>query len=265
MQIPLFQVDAFANQLFRGNPAAVCPLEEPISDELQQSIAFENQLSETAFLHREGEGYRLRWFTPEAEVDLCGHATLAAGHVVLTELDVDRERVHFETMSGVLLVERAGDGYRLELPARPGEPVATEGAEFDRLLAALGARPQEVRSTGRDFYALFSNETEVRELRPDFRAVAAVGKEAIGVGAPGDDVDLVSRYFAPRFGIDEDPVTGSAHATWIPWFAERTGKARLTCRQISRRVGELTGELAGDRVRLEGSCVTYLRGTIEAE
>ncbi len=263
MQIPIFQVDAFASALFRGNPAAICPLEEPLPDALMQSIALENQLSETAFLLPDEDGYRLRWFTPETEVDLCGHATLAAGHVILSEMAPSRDAVRFGTMSGTLTVERAGKGYRLDLPARPGVLEESDGELLDRLADALGGPPQEVRVTERDIYALLANEAEVRDLTPNFRAITALGKGAVGVAAAGNEVDIVSRFFAPQFGIDEDPVTGSAHATWVPWFAELSGMTRLTCRQLSRRGGDLIAELSGDRVFLEGRCVTYLRGLIE--
>jgi PhzF family phenazine biosynthesis protein len=267
VKIPIYQADAFASELFRGNPAAVCILAEPLPDALQQSIALENQLSETAFLlpgsERGGKlSYGLRWFTPDAEVDLCGHATLAAGHIALTELAPAHRAVSFHTKSGPLAVARAADGYELELPARAGKPV-DDASVAERLAAALGARPREIRSTGRDLYALLASEAEVRELHPDFRALARVGTEGVGVGAPGERVDIVSRFFAPALGVDEDPATGSAHATWIPWFAARTGRSRFTCRQLSRRGGELTGELAGERVRLAGRCVTFLRGEIE--
>lgn len=276
MPIPIYQVDAFASALFRGNPAAVCPLAVPLPDALQQSIALENQLSETAFLLAAADGtpavpsYRLRWFTPAAEVSLCGHATLAAGHVVLTELAPGARAVRFATASGELSVARAGatGSYALGLPARPGRELSPGSDFVERLAAALGVRPRAVRDTGGDLYALLGSEREVRELLPDFRALAALfplGRDGIGVGAPGDEVDVVSRFFAPALGIDEDPVTGSAHATWVPWFAERTGRARLSCRQLSRRGGELVGALAGDRVILEGRCVTYLRGTIEVD
>jgi len=274
VQIPLHQVDAFASALFRGNPAAVCPLPSPIPDALQQAIAFENQLSETAFL-LPGEGgtheepvYRLRWFAPAAEVSLCGHATLAAGHVVLAEIAPVARAVRFATASGPLVVERGAEAgrYRLDLPARPGKELAPGHTLFEELAAGLGARPLAVRDTGGDLFALLRSEREVRELAPDFRALAALlplGRDGVGVGAPGDEVDLVSRFFAPAIGIDEDPVTGSAHATWVPWFAERSGKRRFACRQISRRGGDLAAELAGERVILEGGCVTFLRGTIE--
>lgn len=272
MRLPIYQVDAFASALFRGNPAAVCPLAEPIPDALQQSIALENQLSETAFLLALPEStpaapaYRLRWFTPEAEVSLCGHATLAAGHVVLTELAPRARSVRFATASGILVVERSAAGSLLELPARPGRELPASSELGERLAAALGLRPRAVRDTGGYLFALLGSEREVREIAPDLRAIAALrplGRDGVGVGAPGDGVDLVSRFFAPALGVDEDPVTGSAHSTWVPWFAERTGSRRFSCRQLSRRGGELAAELAGDRVRLEGRAITYLRGEID--
>lgn len=264
MRIPLYQVDAFTSSPFGGNPAAVCPLDTPIPDSLQQSIALENQLSETAFIipygnEPAGAAYGLRWFTPGAEVDLCGHATLAAGHVVLSELAPERESVRFDTLSGPLEVTRDGDRYRLDLPARPGTPEEPS----DALVSALGVTPLGVRNTGRDLYVLVGSEAEVRGLSPDLRTLATLEPEGFGVGAPGDEVDIVSRFFCPGLGIDEDPVTGSAHATWVPWFAERRGGDRFVARQLSARGGELHCGLAGDRVWLDGACVTYLRGTIE--
>ena len=260
MRIPLHQVDAFTETLFGGNPAAVCPLDDPIPEDLQQRIAFENQLSETAFLLPRGDGFDLRWFTPRAEVDLCGHATLAAGHVVFTILQPDRETpVRFETASGPLVVERTDEGYLLDLPSCPG----VEREVTEALTDALGVRPRGVRATPRDLYALLADEAEVRSLTPDFRALAALPLDGVGVGAPGETADVVSRFFAPALGIDEDPVTGSAHATWVPWIAELTGRSRLSCRQLSERGGTLGAELVDGRVQLTGQCVHYLSGTIE--
>ncbi len=269
MRIPIYQVDAFTDQLFAGNPAAVCPLEEPITAPLMQSIAIENQLSETAFLLRNGNSIQLRWFTPGGEVNLCGHATLAAGHVLLSEIEPAAKRVEFETASGTLTVERAESGYTLDLPAWPGTEVPVEESWIEALgIGAKEARPRAARRTERDIYLLFDTEAEVRALAPDFRALARIQSgdvliDGVGVAAPGETVDVVSRFFAPLLGIDEDPVTGSAHSTWVPWFADMTQKTSLTCRQISKRGGKLTAHLVDNRVRLSGSAVTYLRGEIE--
>jgi len=259
MRIPIFQVDAFTSHLFGGNPAAICPLTEPLPADLMQSIALENQLSETAFLVPSDQGFDLRWFTPVGEINLCGHATIASGHVVMTEFDRGADQVLFQTMSGQLSVNRRSNGYRLDLPSWPGDPISIP----QELVTYLGARPLEVRRTDRDWYAIFEGEAVIRTLNPDFKGLASLPTDGIGVGAPGDEVDIVSRFFAPALAVAEDPVTGSAHSTWIPWFAERTARTEFQCRQLSARGGELLGTLENGRVQLDGACVTYLWGEIE--
>lgn len=261
MRIPLYQIDAFAidGQPFSGNPAAVCPLSEWPPDGLMQAIAAENNLSETAFFVPEGEGYRVRWFTPVTEVDLCGHATLASAYVVFRWLTPGRSSVTFETeKAGPLTVGRNGDRLALDFPARP--PVAC--AMSEPLVAALGKRPAALVAA-RDYLAVYDNADEVAGLTPDFGAIAALDRFAIIVTAPGKDaVDFVSRFFAPAQGVNEDPVTGSSHCTLIPYWAERLGKTRLEARQLSRRGGALSCELHGDRVTIAGRAALYLEGTI---
>lgn len=258
MQLPLYQVDAFASQVFRGNPAAVCPLESWPDDDVMQSIAFENQLSETAFFVREGDAFRLRWFTPTDEVDLCGHATLASAHVLFEELGYEESELRFDTLSGRLNVTRDGGRLVLDFPVRR----ATRVDAAPELIAALGEpQPVEVHE-GPYWLVVYEDEAAVRALAPDFTALASF--EPVIATAAGSDatVDFVSRFFAPNCGVDEDPVTGSAHCTSTPYWAERLGKSRLVARQISLRGGELRCELLGDRVSIAGNTVLYLHGTI---
>ena len=264
--IALFQVDAFTDRAFAGNPAAVCPLQAWLPDAVMQKIAAENALSETAFLvARAGDGeFDLRWFTPAVEVDLCGHATLASAFVVMTRLEPTRTRARFHTRSGALEVTREGARYTLDLPARP--PAACE--PMPGLGSILGREPVELLKS-RDVMAVFATAEDVRALAPDMAHLARI-PDVFGViaTAPGkaggidDDVDFVSRYFAPANGIPEDPVTGSAHATLVPYWAARLGRASLRARQVSARGGELSCEHANDRVRLSGEAVLVLEGTL---
>lgn len=257
MRIPLYQIDAFTGRLFRGNPAAVCPLEEWLEDEQMQAIAAENNLSETAFFVRRGEGYQLRWFTPKVEVDLCGHATLASAFVILSYLEPAREEVRFETRSGELVVRRNGDLLAMDFPAR--EPWRCECPVT--LSQALGKPPLEVWEA-RDYMAVYESEDEVRALAPDMGALVVVGHFAVIVTAPGREADFVSRFFAPAAGVPEDPVTGSAHCTLVPYWARRLGKTQLQARQVSARGGELFCVYRGERVTIAGRAVRYLEGTI---
>ncbi|MBM3746206.1 MAG: PhzF family phenazine biosynthesis protein [Acidobacteria bacterium] len=256
-RIPLYQIDAFAGRLFAGNPAAVCPLEEWLSDEVMQAIGAENNLSETAFLVRRGEGYDLRWFTPEVEVDLCGHATLASAFVVFQYLEPERSEVRFQTRSGQLVVRREDDLLVMDFPSREPARCAMNPA----LAEALGAAPVELWES-RDYMALYETEEQVRGLRPNMNALARVGHFAVIVTAPGREADFVSRFFAPAGGIAEDPVTGSAHCTLVPYWARRLGKTRLHARQVSARGGELCCEHRGERVTIAGRAVRYLEGAI---
>jgi PhzF family phenazine biosynthesis protein len=255
--IPYFEVDAFAGKLFRGNPAGVCPLQKWLEDGLMQNIAAENNLAETAFFVPRGDDYDLRWFTPTVEVDLCGHATLAAAFVLFSELALRKDTIRFHSRSGPLTVSRSGDILTLDFPSRPPRPCPSPKALVD----GLGAKPIEI-SKARDYFAVFNNEQEIRSLRPDFGLLGTLDEKVI-VTAPGSDCDFVSRFFAPTAGIDEDPVTGSAHCTLIPYWSQRLGKTRLFARQLSKRGGELFCEQAGDRVRIGGNAVLYLRGEIE--
>ncbi len=260
MRIPLYQVDAFTSRLFGGNPAAVCPLTEWLPEATMQAIAAENNLAETAFFVAQGAGYLLRWFTPTVEVELCGHATLASGYVVTHILMPDRRSVRFDTLkAGPLTVTREGDLLAMDFPAWPPEG----GPADPRILAALGKRPEESFVGRGRTLAVYERAEDVAALRPDFAAMRAVpGADAI-VTAPGrDGVDFVSRYFAPNYGVDEDPVTGSAHCVLTPYWAGRLDKKELTARQISARGGDLLCALRGDRVTLAGHAVLYLEGTI---
>ncbi len=258
MKLPLYQVDAFASEVFRGNPAAVVPLDRWLDERTMQSIAGENNLSETAFFVREGGGFRIRWFTPEAEVKLCGHATLASAHVLFEKVEPGRNAVEFASQSGPLHVVRDGDRLVLDFPAWTPEPAPPPAG----LREALGAAPAETYRATTDWLLVFENEAAVRALVPDFGALARVDARGIIATAPGTDVDFVSRFFAPRVGVNEDPVTGSAHCGLTPYWAKRLGRTSLRARQISKRGGELECELAGDRVRIAGRASLYLEGSI---
>jgi PhzF family phenazine biosynthesis protein len=260
MRIPFAQVDAFTTEPFAGNPAAVMPLAEWLPDATLQAIAAENNLSETAFIVPAQGGdaeFELRWFTPAVEVVMCGHATLASGHVVLSS-DRNRERVRFRTrQAGVLEVARQGAGYALTLPAWAPEP-----RPLPDIVAALGLEQVVETLWHPHRYALVVVEdaATVMGLEPDFRRLAADGDVLTVVSAPGTDTDIVSRCFVPGGGIDEDPVTGSAHAVLMPYWAERLGRNEITAFQASRRGGRLTCRLEGDRVVLGGACVTVIEG-----
>jgi predicted PhzF superfamily epimerase YddE/YHI9 len=259
MRLPLYQVDAFTDRLFAGNPAAVCPLDAWLPDATMQAIAAENNLAETAFFVREGGDYALRWFTPTVEVDLCGHATLASGHVVMKFLEPQRQSVSFRTMkAGMLTVARRDDMLVMDFPARP----ATVTEPPPGLLAALGGKPREVLRA-RDHLVVYDSAAEIAELQPDLAALAKVDCWAAIVTAPGaNGIDFVSRFFAPAQGVPEDPVTGSSHTTLTPYWAKRLGKTELEARQLSRRGGSLRCTLNGDRVDIGGRAVLYLEGHI---
>ena len=261
MDIRLYQIDAFTNRVFGGNPAAVCPLQEWLDDETLQAIATENNLSETVYFVPRGDDFELRWFTPVAEIDLAGHPTLAAAYVILDILEPGRQRVRFETRkSGVLTVTRQGHRLAMDFPARP--PVPRPG--LGDAAAALRAKPVEVLAA-RDGFAVFATEAEVAALSPDFAKVAeldCLGLIATAPATPGSGWDFVSRFFAPRHNINEDPVTGSAHCTLVPYWAKKLGKTKLAARQISRRVGELWCEDKGDRVEIAGQCARFMDGVI---
>ena len=268
--LPLYQVDAFADRPFAGNPAAVCLVETPIPDAVMQAIAAENNLSETAFIDiGRGSGEEvlgLRWFTPTVEVELCGHATLASGFVMLTEIAPTRAKVTFQTRSGLLSVERGEGGLMvLDLPLSTPQPV--DAGTKSRVARAIGVEPRQVVLGKAGYFAELASAAAVRAVTPDLAAVAALGT-SVCITAPGADdappVDFVSRFFAPAHGVPEDPVTGSAHCTLTPYWAARLDKQRLRARQVSRRMGELTCALEGDRVRLGGACRLVITGTFRA-
>jgi predicted PhzF superfamily epimerase YddE/YHI9 len=259
MRLPLYQVDAFTDSLFGGNPAAVCPLETWLPEATMQAIAAENNLSETAFFVREGGDYALRWFTPTVEVDLCGHATLASGYVVMSVIEPQRQSVNFHTAkAGTLVVARCGDTLVMDFPARPAVPTVPPPG----LLAALGGTAREVLRA-RDHLVVYDNAAEIAALKPDLAALAKVDCWSAIVTAPGENgIDFVSRFFAPAQGVPEDPVTGSSHTTLTPYWAKRLGKSTLEARQLSRRGGALRCALNGDRVSIAGRAVPYLEGAI---
>lgn len=258
MEIPIHHIDAFVTDgVFTGNPAAVCPLAAWLPDDVMQKVAAENNLAETAFLVGGAGDYSIRWMTPAVEVDLCGHATLAAAHVVFSVLEKGRTEVRFRSASGDLAV-RAEDGLLfLDFPSR--SPAACELR--DDVAEALGQRPAELRSS-RDYLAVFESEAEVRALAPDMALMKRLDRAVIATAPGTGEVDFVSRFFAPRFGIDEDPVTGSSHCTLVPYWSRRLGKKRLHARQVSRRGGDLRCEDLGERVAIGGRVATYLEGVI---
>lgn len=254
----IYQVDAFAKQLFQGNPAAVVPLAEWLPDPLMQQIAIENNLAETAFVVKEGMDFRIRWFTPMTEVDLCGHATLGAAFVLYHYEGYAGDAIRFQSRSGLLTVTRHGDLLRLDFPADRIKEVELS----PELAAGFDPRPVKAFRGKTDVMLLFEREDDIRRLRVDMRRLAAIDARGIIVSAPGDEADFVSRFFAPQSGIDEDPVTGSAHTSLTPYWAGRLEKTKLSAIQLSARRGWLECELIGDRVLITGQAVGYLKGEI---
>ncbi len=262
MTIPIYQADAFTDKLFGGNPAAICPLTEWLPDHTMQQIAKENNLAETAFFVKNEEGYLLRWFTPEYEIDLCGHATLASAHILFTELAYGEDTIAFDTVkAGTLTVKRDGNKYTMDFPSRPPIPIEKPNG----LIEALGGNEPTAILRSRDYFVVYDTEEEIVELTPDMFALSKMDTVGIIVTAPGKNSDFVSRFFAPGAGIPEDPVTGSAHCNLIPYWAKVFGKDKLHAYQLSARKGELWCELNGDRVLMSGKAVTYLRGSIEVD
>lgn len=257
MRIPLYQLDAFAEQPFQGNPAAVCPLQEWLPEELMQRIAEENNLAETAFTVPTGDGFAIRWFTPVTEVDLCGHATLAAAYALFMTKAVDGSIVRFSSRSGPLTVEHAHDRLTLDFPAQPLEACDPPEA----LVSGLQVTPSET-FRGMDYLAVLQDEESIRRLTPDMGALKRLDRRGLIVTAPGEQTDFVCRFFAPNFGIDEDPVTGSAYCALMPYWSARLKKNQLNAVQLSRRTGRVRCELKGRRVLISGRVVPYLEGTI---
>lgn len=257
MTLPLFQIDAFASRAFVGNPAAVCPLEHWLDDTTMQAIAAENNLSETAFFVRESDGFHIRWFTPMTEVDLCGHATLAAAHVLFNELGYGCITARFSSRSGPLEVRRNATLLTLDFPAEP--PI---DAGIPKLLeSAFEASPQSVLK-GSDYIVIFEDGTDLTALTPNYDALRSLDLRGVCITARHERYDFTSRFFAPNYGINEDPVTGSAHTQLVPYWAKKLGKNTLFAKQVSARGGELQCELAGNRVLISGHASTYLRGQI---
>jgi PhzF family phenazine biosynthesis protein len=257
MKIPIYQIDAFSNRVFAGNPAAVCPLEEWLEDSLMQAVAQENNLSETAFFVPEKKGYRIRWFTPVAEVDLCGHATLAAAFVIFNYIGNSRDAVTFNSRSGLLTVTTANELLSMDFPSQP--PVSCEAPK--ELLDGLGKEPLEVLRS-EDYMAVFSGQDDIVELHPHMRMLEKLDLRGVIVTAEGKDVDFVSRFFAPKLRIEEDPVTGSAHCALTPYWAKKLGKKDLRAHQMSHRGGELFCRDSGDRVVISGRAVKFMEGFI---
>ncbi|TXH06213.1 MAG: PhzF family phenazine biosynthesis protein [Nevskiaceae bacterium] len=263
--VPIYQVDVFARKLFAGNPAAVCPLQSWLPEATMQAIAAENNLAETAFFVKDETGeadYLLRWFTPTVEIELCGHATLASGHVLLNELTHPRDDVRFRTLrAGVLSVTKRDGALWLDLPARMPQPLASVPED---LLGGLTLLPQSVLATGNKYFALYDDPADVAHLKPDMARLRQLEGMGVVVTAPGrpDHEDFVSRFFAPAMGVDEDPATGSAHCLLVPYWAQRLGKRELHATQLSPRGAVLDCVLDGERVRMSGPVRHYLRGEI---
>lgn len=254
-----YVVDAFADEVFRGNPAGVCVLENPINDSTMQKIAGENNLSETAFVVKNGNGYNLRWFTPKAEIDLCGHATLGTSYVISNYVDIGIENMTFNTASGILKVKRNGDLYEMDLPSR--EPKKIELSP-EMVSEAIGINPVEIYLS-RDLFVVLETEKQVEKLKPNFSKMIKL-ENGLGVivTAIGIDVDFVSRCFYPKLGVNEDPVTGSAHSNLIPFWSQRLNKDTMVAKQLSSRGGTLYCKTAGGRVKISGKAVPYMAGNI---
>lgn len=259
MKLTLYQIDAFTNKLFGGNPAAVIPLKEWLPDTLMQNIAQENNLSETVFFVPKDEGFHIRWFTPELEIDLCGHATLAAAFVLYNFLNYKKNKIHFYSRSGELIVENIEEKLQLNFPARMPERI-NEYPEI--LLAGLGIKEHLGVYKSRDYVIELATQKEILDIKPNMALLNQVDVIGIIITAPGLDCDFVSRFFCPNCGIPEDPVTGSAHSTLIPFWAEKLNKNKLYAKQLSQRGGELWCENIGDRVTMSGNCMFYMKGEI---
>jgi len=261
MKLTLYQVDAFTEKLFSGNPAAVCVLNSWLGDEIMQQIAMENNLAETAFLVKNPKHYEIRWFTPELEVDLCGHATLASAHVLFQFFEKDVARLDFHSpRSGALNVEKSDDGFlTLNFP----RDETTEVAEVKEITKAIGAEPIKTIQGKTDYLLIYGSQKEIEKITPNFHLLDQLNCRGIIVSAPGEGVDFVSRFFAPQCGIPEDPVTGSAHTTLTPYWSQVLGKTKMTAKQLSPRGGNLICEYLGPRVKIAGKAVLYMKGEVE--
>ncbi len=258
MELTLYQIDAFANRPFKGNPAAVIPLETWLPDDTMQSIAEENNLSETTFFVPTKTGFHIRWFTPSTEVELCGHATLAAAYVLFNFLGYDKGIIEFDSKSGMLTVSQKNDWLVMDFPAQP--PVLCDVP--DEIINAFDKKPIEcLRSE--DYIVVFEAESDISSVKPDMDYLIKLDLRGVIITSKSQQYDFVSRFFAPKYGIDEDPVTGSSHTQLIPYWAQKLGKTKLTAKQVSRRGGELICELQNDRVLISGKAVKYLEGRIE--
>jgi PhzF family phenazine biosynthesis protein len=257
MKISIFQVDAFTNQAFAGNPAAVCPLDYWLPEETMQAIAGENNLSETAFIVNRGDYYQIRWFTPQTEVDLCGHATLASAWVIMNKIQTDVQDVKFGSRGGELRVRREEDLYLMDFPVHRPEKCEVP----NNLIKAMGYNPTEILASNY-YLVVFDSEEIVRGLKPYMALIKELDRIGVVVTAPGEKVDFVSRFFAPAVGIPEDPVTGSAHCTLIPYWADKLGKSQMTAEQVSYRGGELFCEYNDDRVVIGGRAWLFMEGRI---
>ncbi len=260
MEISLYQIDAFSSKLFAGNPAAVCPLDEWLPDEMMQSIAEENNLSETAFFVPKGNGYHIRWFTPASEVDLCGHATLASAYVLFNFLDYKNEAIQFDSKSGILAVTRDADWLVLDFPKQP--PVSCDIPK--EIVAAFTTMPIKCLKS-EDLIVVFENEIDIELANPDFEQLKKLDSRGVIITAKSTRYDFVSRFFAPKYGIPEDPVTGSAYTQLAPYWASELGSNKFWVKQMSSRGGELYCEIVGDRVLISGKATKYLEGKITIE
>lgn len=258
MEISLYQIDAFASKLFEGNPAAVCPLDEWLPDDVMQNIASENNLSETAFFVPQGDGFHIKWFTPASEVDLCGHATLATAYVLFNILGYENSRIEFDSRSGTLAVTKDNDWLVMDFPAQP--PVVCDTPE--EILKAFNKVPVECL-TAEDYIVVFENEGDVESAAPDFEQLKKLGLRGVAITAKSDRYDFVARFFAPNYGIPEDPVTGSAYTQLTPYWASKLGPKKFSVKQVSPRGGELLCEIADDRVCISGKAIQYMEGKIK--
>lgn len=259
MKQKIYQADAFTDKIFSGNPAAVCPLNKWLNDDLMQKIAMENNLAETAFFVRQKDNYDIRWFTPKVEVDLCGHATLASAFVLFNFENHKDDIIHFNTLkSGILNVKKNGDLLTMDFPSDHIKQIELT----DEIASAFNIKPISVFKGKTDLLLEFDNEEDIINLNPDFNIVSGLDARGIIVTAPGKDSDFVSRFFAPQVGVNEDPVTGSAHTTLTPFWSDKLGKNELTAIQLSERKGYLTCKYLGNRVEISGKCRLYLEGEI---